>query len=179
LAAGHNAPGYYLIDAPTQFDTQQYEVVKCNMRLETSNAQFQQTTGVRLNKHMPLPIAFDYKRTAVYNTVGIVPYTTALLNLGNAMSTNGIFTVPVDGTYQFTFTGSKSKHDAYTRAALHVDSSEVGLIQAWSADDNLSVNVIVKVRKGQQVYVYLKSGQFIGIPEDQNIHFTGHLLYLS
>jgi hypothetical protein len=179
LASGHTAPGYYLIDTQAQLGVQQYEVVKCNMHAELSDPEFQQTTGVKLNKHLPIPVAFDFKRTSIYNAVNtIVPYETAVLNLGNAMSLNGVFTVPVNGTYQFTFTASKQKGDANTAMMhLRVDGREVGRLWAWSADDSMAKNVILQLRQGQKVDAYLRSGQLISYPDDQDIHFTGHLLF--
>jgi hypothetical protein len=180
LASGHTAPGYYLIDTQAQLGVQQYEVVKCNMHAELSDPEFQWTTDVKLNKHLPIPVAFDFKRTSNYQAADtIVPYETAVLNLGNAMSLKGVFTVPVDGTYQFTFTGNKVIKDNTTEMYLRVDGQEVGRLSGWSADDSMAENVILQLRQGQLVDAYLRLGQLISYPDDQDIHFTGHLLFLS
>jgi hypothetical protein len=179
-ASGHNAPGYYLIDTQEQLGTQQYEVVKCNMGAELSDPDFQQTTGVKLHKHLPVPIAFDFRRTSHYGAAGtVVPYEEAVLNLGNAMSLNGVFTVPVNGTYQFTFAANKGGNDAPTYMYLRVDGQEVGCFYGYSAYDSMAEIVILELRAGQEVDTYFRSGDSMFGNADLDMHFIGHLLFAS
>jgi hypothetical protein len=151
------------------------------MGAELSDPDFQQTTDVRLNKHLPLPIAFDFRRTTDYGTTNtIVPYEEALLNQGNAMSLNGVFTVPVDGTYQFTFAGNnKYGSNGSTFGYLRVDGVEVSRLYGYSISDSMVENVILQLTTGQEVDAYFRSGGFISGSDNFDAHFTGHLLFVS
>ena len=162
-------------------DVQQYELVKCNMGIELSDPSFQQTTGVRVNKHLPLPIAFDFKRTSSYDTSGsVVPYQSAVLNQGDAMSLNGVFTVPVDGIYEFTFNANKYGSDVPTMMYLRLDGNVVARIYGYSVDDSMSETVILQLSAGQKVDAYLLSGSASIVGDGyRDIHFVGRLLFVS
>jgi hypothetical protein len=154
------------------------------MGAQLSDPVFQQTTGVKLNKHLPVPIAFDFRRTSNYGNEGtIVPYEQAVLNLGNAMSSNGVFTVPVDGTYQFTFAANKDGGGSSIVMNLRVDGVEVGRIYGLSSYDSMAEYITLQLRKGQKVDAYIRSegsGALLnGESYKGDTHFSGHLLFVS
>jgi hypothetical protein len=163
-----------------QLGIQQYGVVMCSMGAELSNPGFQQATGVRLNKHLPLPVAFDFKRTSGYGTADtIVPYEEPVLNMGNVMSLDGVFTVPVDGIYHFTFATTKDGGDSTdTLMYLRVDGLEVGSMHTHANIGSMVENVILQLRQGQKVDAYFKIGQPISNHSFTDAHFSGHLLFM-
>ena len=179
LASGHTSPGYYLIDGPEVVGTEQYEVVKCNMGVEPTDPTFEQTTGVRVNKHLPVPVAFDFRRISSYsgnNTV--VPYEQEVLNVGGAMTMDGVFTAPVNGVYQFLLVHNKDTDTSnYQRLFVRVDQQEAGrrvLNGVYAAG---GITLTLKLKQGQIVDVYLLNGAVFGA-WDVDLHFTGHLIHV-
>ena len=180
LASGHTSPGYYLIDSPEVVGTEQYEMVECKMGIEPTDPAFQQTTGVRINRYLPVPVAFDFRRITSYTTAStVVPYEEEVLNVGGAMSMTGVFTAPIDGVYEFSFAYNKYGGDGLQAMYIRVDEVPVAHIFAYSGYDSASESLILNLAKGQRVDVYLR--EYTGLVADsyRDAHFTGHLVYLT
>ena len=95
LQSGHTSPGYYFVDGPGGLN---YQLVKCNMNMEPSNAQFQVAASTRLAEYS---VAFDCYVDGKFPDGSVLPCSVDILNIGNAMNSNGTFTVPLDGVYFF------------------------------------------------------------------------------
>ena len=173
LHAGHTASGYYFVDGPGGMN---YELVECNFDLDPADAEFQlATTTIRLPEY---PVAFHCD--VLSDIVGIFPCTGVPVNVGDALSFDGTFTVPLDGVYLFMFTGSTGTDDLHTLVEIRVDGVSVGAL--WVFDDfqpdfgneilSGSAHAIVSVQSGQKVDSYLDSGTIGG-------RFTGHLLFTN
>jgi hypothetical protein len=155
-----------------------HQLVKCNFELDLSDSQFQVATTTSL--FAEYPIAFECALGA-YDTVGVIPCSTATVNVGNAMSTAGIFTVPFDGVYLFSFSASSDSDHIDTYVDLRVDGSLFGGFHfrdnyevIAAGDDYLSGSsqVVQRLKKGQKVDAYLESGSL-----EYPVHFNGHLLF--
>jgi hypothetical protein len=126
------------------------------------------------------PVAFECALDG-YSTLGVIPCSNATVNVGNAMSTAGIFTVPFDGVYLFSFSASSNSDDTLTRVEIRVDASLMGGFRIWDRktngypdDDELagSSQVVARLKKGQKVDSFLANGYLTTMTR-----FVGHLLF--
>jgi hypothetical protein len=178
LKAGQTASGYYFVDGPEINSVEQYELVKCNMAKEPSDLSFQRSTGVYINKHIPLPVAFDFQRYAEYSSANsVIPFERALTNNGSSMTTAGVFTAPVRGLYQFSFTYNTFANDRFHGwFSIRVDNRDVAQVLGTPGYESVSEVVVLALNANQKVHVYLRSGGAWG-GGDSDTHFTGHMLF--
>jgi hypothetical protein len=95
------------------------------------------------------------------------------------MDASGTFTVPIDGVYMFTFTGSSHSDDVRTHVRIRADNVELGYFffkddKASHGNDEFSgsLQVVASLKKGQKVDFYLQEGYISSYS-----YFTGHLLF--
>ena len=113
--AGHEASGYYLVNGIDKF-----EVVNCNMGLESDDPQLQGSTGLKLPAH---PVAFDALRPKS-NEGGVITFDSMTTNLGQAFnSETGVFTAPVDGVYHFSLSSVPRVQEAQSYVFLRVNGA--------------------------------------------------------
>ncbi len=155
-----------------------YELVKCNLDLDPSIAQFQ--VAASTNKLAEYPVAFHCEIHPGFSTEeSIIPCNYQVVNAGNAMDASGVFTVPIDGVYMFTFSCTSISINGFTKIDVRADSEILGYVWLYGSrsdetDDDLpgSVQVIANLKTGQKVDAYLEHG-YISLSN----FFTGHLLY--
>jgi hypothetical protein len=127
------------------------------------------------------PIHFYAQRRTSYGAVNTaIPFEILKLNLGNAMSTSGIFVAPKSGKYSFALSGI-SEGNALARIQLQVKTAtadwtkvgtafaEVTLYQTFSLQSTL------ELVKGNQIRLLLLEGVLF----DNYLlytHFVGRLL---
>ncbi|KAL3870737.1 hypothetical protein ACJMK2_038781 [Sinanodonta woodiana] len=113
-----------------------------------------------------------------------IRFSGTLLNDGNSYNIyTGIFTVPVDGTYLFTFSIVRINQNQLV-AKLVVDG--VGMVDAI-ADPAVGLHehqgtnaAIIRLKKGQSVWIetfHLESGTLFSLQNDRYCTFAGALLY--
>ncbi len=184
LKTGHTASGYYFIDSPRINYVHQYELAKCNMEKEPSDPLFQENTGLYINKHIPVPIAFDVKRDSSYYGFSgtVISFEQALTNNGNAMTTSGVFKRPVKGIYQFSFVFNNIYHsEGSSWVSIRVDNREVAKVWGMAGYDSVSEVVVLSLNANQTVDAFMKQGGIDGRHHggggDSDVHFTGHMLF--
>ena len=98
---------------------------------------------------------------------------------------NGVFTAPVRGTYSFTVNTLKYEKDQKEFVRLKHNNVIVASMYSDSAGDaqNLSTTVLLKLERGDQVWVYLdtngESESDCGMNGNGYSSFAGYLLYES
>lgn len=94
------------------------------------------------------------------------------------MSTStGIFTTPKNGTYAFAFSCTKMTTTTATKVSLRLNGSNVATTDLGNtaAYDSGSINAILKLKKGDQVILFLVSGILYDTTEYRT-QFSGILL---
>ncbi|XP_063062062.1 cerebellin 18 [Engraulis encrasicolus] len=120
-----------------------------------------------------------------FTTEVCIPFNTISLNEGNGYKpTLGIFTAPRSGYYSFTYSiysnvGAQGNR-LYYLARLMLDGEVVA--SSWEdnredSEDNASQTVVLRVRRGCQVYVQLYSGRQLCGQQPGRSTFSGFLLY--
>ena len=159
--AGHTLPGYYFVDGT---GGENYQAVFCNFGLDPSDAEFQVDTEVKFAEY---PVAFDFYRKIDYSTTGtVIPYEYQNINDGDGMAMDGVFTVPIDGTYIFTFMSTVGRNNGqnllvYVRVDSTTKATAFGRDGVGEVDDwiGVSATLIVSLKQGQKVDAFLKSGE--------------------
>lgn len=98
-------------------------------------------------------------------------------NFENGYNTHtGIFTAPRAGLYSFTWVTRVACNNAYT-SELRVNNEVVGSTYAYCGYNTVTGNVVVKVNKGDSVFVRTLSGKG-NIKSNQNgrSSFSGFLI---
>ncbi|XP_045203630.2 uncharacterized protein LOC123556752 [Mercenaria mercenaria] len=108
-----------------------------------------------------------------------IQYGATVLNEGNAFNVNtGIFTVPVSGVYLFSF-ACEDQHNHRIYADILVDGTRKSLVlegpaQAHSMGTNV---VILRLTKGQAVWVAIDAGGHDELLQNSATTFSGAFLY--
>ena len=127
------------------------------------------------------PVYFHAQKTKSHTTVNtIVPFEILRLNVGNAMSTSGIFVAPKSGKYFFTYSGICEHNNVNARVELQVKSDTVDWTrvgQGWGhgTAQTFSLQATLELAQGNQIRLMLLEGEI----RDHSSHFTnfvGHLL---
>lgn len=119
-------------------------------------------------------VHFYVQRSADFALSDVIPFDIVQLNEGGAMNPPaGIFTVPVDGIYQFEVSALRDAVSATD--AVYIDFQVNGVTIASSYATNLpdfvalyGINVSFRLKTGDQVRLY-KLG---GVINDNNRHYT-------
>ncbi|KAL2096599.1 hypothetical protein ACEWY4_008747 [Coilia grayii] len=114
-----------------------------------------------------------------------IPFDNVPLNLGNGYNpTLGVFTAPYTGYYSFSYTIYSNVGAANNRLyyLVHLMLDSEVLASSWEdnredSEDSASQTVVVKVRRGCQVYVQLQSGRQLCGQEAGRSSFSGFLLF--
>jgi hypothetical protein len=117
------------------------------------------------------PITFDLER----------------INTGGAMNTgSGIFTVPVTGTYFFTFSGMAymvgTTKDGKFHASLRRNGELIGRVEAAMtqgvSSDGFSLQSTLHLQAGEQIWIQSDTEEYMYLHDNGNhyTHFTGWLL---
>ena len=127
-----------------------------------------------------LPVYFHAQKNKSY-TAGntIVPFEILRLNVGNAMSTSGVFVAPKSGKYFFAYSGI-SDGGTHVRVELHVktdtaDWKKVGQAFGQAGYQTFSLQATIDLAKGNQIRLLLTEGQILD-NENHYTNFVGHLL---
>ncbi|KAK3590480.1 hypothetical protein CHS0354_015647 [Potamilus streckersoni] len=142
--------------------------------------------GIRrgvVSNHVAFTAYLDHPVTDLTSGM-VIKFSGTLINDGNGYDIHtGIFTVPVDGTYLFTFSIVRINANQLV-AKLVVDG--VGIVDAIAdpavgAHEHQGTNAaIIRVRKGQTVSikaVHMESGTLFSLASDRYCTFAGVLLY--
>lgn len=124
-------------------------------------------------------IKFDVGRSTSYITGNsIIPFDSAQVNVGDAIQpASGVFTVPVDGTYLFTFTGVKT--NTVTDSFIQLRKNGVTVASAFAPGlPNVvgfsSIHTMLDLVAGDLIYLYLVYGTLYD-DANSHTHFTGSL----
>ena len=92
------------------------------------------------------------------------------MGAGVGMDYNGVFTVPTDGIYMFTFSGITTV--GWTRVQLRVNDKSYG--HAWANDfaGTYALQAVIALNAGSTVCMWLEEGT-VGDHNKWNTHFTG------
>ncbi|XP_045206634.2 uncharacterized protein LOC123558853 [Mercenaria mercenaria] len=108
-----------------------------------------------------------------------IQYGATVLNEGNAFNVNtGIFTVPVSGVYLFSF-ACEDWHNHRIFADLLVDGTRKSLVLEGPANvHSMGTNVVIlRLTKGQAVWVAIDAGGHDNILQTTATTFSGAFLY--
>ena len=93
---------------------------------------------------------------------------------------DGVFTVPIDGVYEFSFAYNRYGPDSADQSMyIRVDQVPVAHIFAFSPWESASENLVLNLSIGQRVDVYLRGGRGLIANQNTDVHFTGHLMYTT
>jgi hypothetical protein len=108
-----------------------------------------------------------------------IQYGATVLNEGNAFNANtGIFTVPHDGVYLFSY-ACEDYHNHRIYADILVDGTRKSLVlEGPSTAHNMGTNVVIlRLTKGQAVWVAIDAGGQDNILQSVASTFSGVFLY--
>lgn len=118
--------------------------------------------------------------TAIYSTVGTLPFTRVKTNIGSYYSTSTYrFTAPIAGTYAFYFKGFI---ESAARSSVNInvnDSAFQGIYGPQSQGDMIVANAIITLAANDYVTVSLRQGNVFGDGSGTNndaASFSGYLL---
>lgn len=100
------------------------------------------------------------------------------MNIGGGLNLlNGVFTVPLNGTYTFSFSALKSYAQVDTSAFLRVNGVQIGLAYATAQAtyNAMVVHSTLKLKAGDKVDVWLKEGSI----HDHAGHHTDFIGWLQ
>lgn len=114
---------------------------------------------------------------------GVVLFDREILNVGEAMSSSGIFTAPVSGIYHFSFSAVRSQAAFSLTVHLRVNTNSVA--EAYTLTDNpsdlyfaMGLQSTLKLKPGDRVDIYKEKNVILKDDESglRLTHFTGWLL---
>ena len=104
-------------------------------------------------------------------TFSVIPYEFAQLNIGGAMNlASGVFTVPVNGRYQFNFVAQANVD--YTDVFLRLNGGLIAQGFGPRQNINLAFTATLDLKKNDRIDTYLIGGSIL----DNYTEFTGILL---
>ena len=124
-------------------------------------------------------VFFNVERKTNYEAVdSYIRYEVDSLNIGGHMNIKtGLFTAPVKGLYHFSFHGLALKKDKDVIVRMWVNNDYIlGTTFANASDEPLSISGPASLKKGDQVGVWLLSGNLYDSDWGRYTHFSGMLL---
>ena len=105
----------------------------------------------------------------------MIPYDVASLNIGGAMDlASGVFTVPVNGRYQFNFVAMAG--DAGTFVLLRLNGGQIARGFGPLQYDTVAITAIFLLNRGDRIDTVLWSGSINDCSNCYETQFTGILL---
>ncbi|XP_060585129.1 EMILIN-2-like [Ruditapes philippinarum] len=138
--------------------------------------------NTRIVWHEKEHVAFSAFLTHTIYNLGpgqIIQYGSVVLNEGNAYNKNtGIFTVPHDGVYLFSY-ACEDYHNHQIYADLMVDGSLYSIVlEGPSSAHNMGTNVVIlRLKKGQAVWIAIDAWGRDNILQNGASSFSGVFLY--
>jgi len=110
----------------------------------------------------------------------VINFNLQLVNLGNAMNmSTGVFTAPVSGIYQFSFSITKhglSPNELYVHLRHNSKKIGVSISNAGIFSGLSSFQSVIALKKGDRVDLYKEKGRILDSVPRCN-HFSGMLLH--
>jgi hypothetical protein len=180
-AENHDKRRFYIISDPLN---DFLKVVYCDFSIQPlGDPGYEIDTGVTFpiieagdSNH----IAFDAYRKSTYTNScpSVIPYEAFLLVSGRGMNlSTGVFTAPVAGVYEFTFSWVDFGTSSVT-TELRVNSIAVARLYS-GPNDTQSVQryFIAKLEARDTVDTYLSTaGSLVDYPDQRFTRFTGHMM---
>jgi len=173
-ALGHSLNGFYSVRSNNALHS-----VFCDFSKSTGDSGFQLQVG---SMDVKSPVYFYAQRaTDYYGDGNPIPFELTRLNVGNGMNiSSGIFTVPRDGIYFFSFNGLKSANAIPIYLNLMVNGYIAGSSFTGATEDYFTVSLssTLHLTNGDRVYLKLDD---VGILDESAsagpfTHFSGILL---
>lgn len=123
---------------------------------------------------------YAHKGCKSSNDIGVIPFNLVKINLGGGFnSSNGVFTAPKPGIYNFMFNAIKEDL-TMERLAIYLRVNGVGKGETATPSGifpySASLHTMLKLKKGDRVDLYKTSGLLACNINDPNSHFSGSLL---
>lgn len=169
---GHALNGFYTVKGPNGILT-----VYCDFRKTPRSTGFQ--TSIGYSKAVSSPVYFNVGKTGITTTPGVIKWTTARTNIGNAMdTTTGIFTAPRAGVYFFLFSGIKDYQEVLMIVDLLVNGAKIA--RSWSDNQpyplTATIHSTLTLKAGDKVSMTLVTGGLYDNFADFYTCFSGWLL---
>ena len=122
-------------------------------------------------------VYFYVQRNSIFAYAeNVIPYIERL-NIGGAMSlATGVFTAPVNGRYQFSFTARSGSAELSNYCSLRVNDAVIATSYSQSHGYNLPIISTLNLKRGDRVDMLLASGSLLDFDDDHWTHFSGILL---
>ncbi|XP_046654273.1 uncharacterized protein LOC124345613 [Daphnia pulicaria] len=153
---GHIKSGFYSIMGKSNMET-----VHCNFAKQQRDPDFQKVIGSFVVKSGP--VYFHAQSTTSFRSVNTaIPFNLIRMNVGNAISSSGLFVAPRSGKYFFAFTGLSP--DNYVRVEFQmrtgVNSNWIKLGHAFGQKNyqTLTLQYILQLGRGDQIRLMLQDG---------------------
>ena len=173
--AGTTKPGYQIIK--TKSDSFP-KVVYCDMNKLPGTPGFQRTYGSPGN--LRDFVAFDAIITEdITDNYRYIGFSETILNIGGGLNIkDGIFEVPVSGTYMFTVHGLPVRNRPFIVQIQRNNRPIASLSNNKSGTSMAGQTVLVEVAAGDEIRLFNAGGEVTGAVYDNNFyfHFTGVLL---
>ena len=125
------------------------------------------------------PVYFHAQKSKSYGAANtVVPFEWLRMNLGNAMSTSGIFVAPKSGKYFFTLSGNSEGSNARVEMQIKNDIADwtrVGQGYAQHGQTVYMLQATLELAKGNQIRIMLLEGQ-VQDNEKSYTNFIGQLI---
>ncbi|XP_046648260.1 uncharacterized protein LOC124338218 isoform X1 [Daphnia pulicaria] len=178
---GHTSSGLYSVMGSTMVET-----VFCDFTKTTGDPAFQ--TWIGFDGVQSASVYFYVQRSGDFRSVNNpITFDLERINTGGAMNAgSGIFTVPVTGTYFFTFSGMAymvgTTKDGKFHASLRKNGELIGRVEAAMtqgvSSDGFSLQSTLHLQAGEQIWIQSDTEEYMYLHDNGNhyTHFTGWLL---
>ena len=90
--------------------------------------------------------------------------------------TSGIFTVPRQGTYFFSFSGISHPHGSTVIVGLYINNDRIGSGLGYNHMQTFTVQSALHLNAGDKVSVQIWEGDYLYDNDNRYTHFIGWLL---
>ncbi len=129
-------------------------------------------------KSLPEGVYFYAQRLGPYSEHNtIIPFDQILINEGGGLNgATGIFTAPKTGVYRFWFNSVKTSTEAPLHIDLRVNGANVANAYGYHIWSPASFHSVVKLKTGDEVYLFLFGDGEIYDDSTPDTHFSGWLV---